>query len=315
MSKTEVLCIGLSCVDVLIKNTDLTTPFTGEAKAAEHVSLGIGGDAANEAVTLSKLGHSVRLMTGLGGDDTGRYIMGCLENSGVSCSGSSIVPDGDSPVNVIVIQKNGDRNFINSGTPKAADFEPRVSEIRDVEVVSFASLFMPPFTTCEHLLDAAKRAKEIGAATCLDVIVGVDARLEDYREALGYIDYVFPNEEEAAALTGKKDLYGMAGAFLDYGIGNVIIKTGKDGCYVRNREGDFRVPGYQVPHVTDTTGAGDNFAAGFISGLLQGKNLRECCRYACGVAGVAIQYQGACTGVRSREQVEDEIKKMEAGKD
>lgn len=311
MNKTEVLCIGLSCVDVLIKNVNLATPFTEEAKAAEYVSLGIGGDAANEAVVLSKLGHSVGIMTGLAEDDTGKYIMNYLENSGVDFSKSQVASEGESPVNVIIIQKNGDRNFINSGTPKAADFIPDSSDVENVKIVSLASLFMPPFTKCSNLLNVAKKAKEIGAVTCLDVIVGPDSKLDDYREALQYIDYVFPNEEEASLLTGRRKLYDMAQVFLDYGIKNVIIKTGKEGCYVRNREEFYNVPGYVVHNVADTTGAGDNFAAGFISGLLQGKSLKDSCRYACGVAGVAIQYQGGCTGVQSRRQVEEMIKRME----
>lgn len=311
MNKTEVLCVGLSCVDVLIKEVDLAAPFEGETKAAGCVSLGIGGDAANEAVVLSKLGHSVQIMTGLAWDHTGGYIMKYLEDSHVDCSRLQIASTGNSPVNVIVIQNNGDRNFINSGIPEAADFMPDLSRIEGVKVVSLASLFTPPFTDPKKVQATAQKAKEAGAITCMDVIVSPDSRLEDYKDAFPYIDYIFPNREEAVLLTGEKELYDMAGVFLDYGVKNVIIKTGKDGCYVRNRDGYDVVPGYTVPRVVDTTGAGDNFAAGFISGLLQGKSLKECSRYACGIAGVSIQYQGGCTGIQSRRQAEEEMRKME----
>lgn len=234
-----------------------------------------------------------------------------LEDSCVDCSKLQISSEGDSPVNVIVIQKNGDRNFINSGIPEAADFTPDPGQIEGVKVVSFASLFTPPFTDAGKVLATARKAKEAGAITCMDVIVRPDSRLEDYREAFRYIDYIFPNREEAELLTGRHELFDMAGVFLDYGVKNVIIKIGKDGCYVRNQDGADIVPGYMVPDVVDTTGAGDNFAAGFISGLLQEKSLKECCRYACGIAGVSIRYQGGCTGVQSRQQAEEEIRRME----
>ncbi|MDR1438947.1 MAG: PfkB family carbohydrate kinase, partial [Clostridiales bacterium] len=92
-------------------------------------------------------------------------------------------------------------------------------------------------------------------------------------------------------------------AFLDCGIGNVIVKTGKSGCFFKSRKESFAMPAYDVPAV-DTTGAGDNFASGFIAALLDGKDHMECCRYGHAVAGVSVQTVGANTGVRSREQVE-----------
>lgn len=311
MEKKDVLCIGIACMDVLIKNVDLASPFTGEAKPAEHVSVGVGGDAANEAVVLSRLGHSVQIMCRTADDDAGHFIRGYLQKNKVDLSLSSVAEEGESSINVIVIQENGDRNFINSGIPKAVCFTPDINKMENVKVVSLASLFLPPFADRESVLQTARRAKEIKAFTCLDVIVSEDSRLEEYKEALGYVDYVFPNREEAALLTGKTELEAMADVFLGYGVKNVIIKTGKKGCFVKNKKECFFVPGYPVAQVVDTTGAGDNFAAGFISALVEGKELRDACRYACGVAGVAIQFQGACGGVKSREQVAALLKEME----
>lgn len=311
MEKAEVLCIGIACMDVLIKNVDLSVPFDSETKPAEHVTAGIGGDAANESIILSRLGHRVKIMCGIGQDGVGQFIRSTLVHNGVDLEPSVISGEGESAVNVIVIQKNGDRNFINSGVPKAACFQPDLEKIKAVKVVSLASLFLPPFTDADSLLQTARRAKEIGAAVCLDVVVSKGASLEPYKAALQYVDYIFPNREEARELTGETKLEEMADVLLGYGIQNVIIKTGKDGCYVKNGEGSFLVPGYKVNQVIDTTGAGDNFAAGLISGILQKMPLRAACRYACGIAGVSIQSQGACSGVKSRKQAAEMINKME----
>lgn len=311
MKKAEVLCIGIACMDVLIKNVDIRSPFVSETKYAEKISAGIGGDAANESIILSRLGHNVQIMCGIGKDDVGNFIRNVLEKNGVDLTPSVIAEEGDSALNVIVIQENGDRNFINSGVPEAACFQPDVEKIEGVKVVSLASLFLPPFTDADSLLMAAKKAKEIGAVVCLDVVVSEDSALRPYQEALSYVDFIFPNREEAEQLTGKTKLEDMADVLLGYGIQNVIIKIGKDGCFVKNKDGSYIVPGYTVAHVTDTTGAGDNFAAGLISGILQEMKLPDACRYACGVAGVSIQSQGACSGVKSREQVEAQILNME----
>lgn len=310
MGKADVLCIGIACMDVLIKNVDLASPFVSETKSAEQVSVSIGGDAANESIILSRLGHNVQIMCGIGQDDVGSFIRNVLEKNGVDLTPAVVSEEGDSAVNVIVIRENGERNFINSGIPKAACFQPDIDKIEGVKVVSLASLFLPPFTDTDSLLAAARKAKETGAVVCLDVVVSEGSSLEPYKEALPYVDFVFPNREEAEQLTGKSDLEEMADALLGYGIQNAIIKIGKDGCFVKNKGGSYIVPGYTVENVADTTGAGDNFAAGLISGILQKMELQDACRYACKVAGVSIQAQGACNGVKSRKQVEEQFIKM-----
>lgn len=306
----EVLCIGIACMDVLVKNVDLSTPFLNETKSAEQVRVGIGGDAANESIILSRLGHSVQVMCGIGRDNVGKFIENTFMENNVDLTPTIVSDDGESAVNVIMIQKNGERNFINSGVPKAACFKPDIEKIQGVKVVSLASLFLPPFVDAQYLLMTAKKAKEIGAIVCLDVVVSEDSSFEPYKDALQYVDYVFPNKEEAVKLTGKQELEEMTDVLLGYGIKNVIIKIGKDGCFVKNKDGSYVVPGFHVDQVVDTTGAGDNFAAGLISGILQNKNLKDACKYACGVAGVSIQAQGACSGVKSRAQVEDAIEMM-----
>ena len=124
----------------------------------------------------------------------------------------------------------------------------------------------------------------------------------------------FPNYAEAAAITGKKDLEEIAGTLLDCGVRNVIIKIGKRGCFIKNQEETFIVPAFADTQCLDTTGAGDNFASGFICGLLEGKGLRECAAFANCTASLSVESVGATTGVRDREQVEaryQEYLKME----
>ena len=73
---------------------------------------------------------------------------------------------------------------------------------------------------------------------------------------------------------------------------------------MKNGAERFIVPGYPRSNCIDTTGAGDNFASGFICGLLEGKSLKECAELANCAASVAVEAVGATDGVRSREQVD-----------
>jgi sugar/nucleoside kinase (ribokinase family) len=99
------------------------------------------------------------------------------------------------------------------------------------------------------------------------------------------------------------DLEEISEILLDAGVKHVVIKTGKDGCYIRSSTECHCVPSYSKANRVDTTGAGDNFAAGFIVGILDGLSLLECGQFANGVASVSIQTVGATTGVQNRQQV------------
>ena len=86
---------------------------------------------------------------------------------------------------------------------------------------------------------------------------------------------------------------------------NVILKIGKRGCLVKNAHEQFITPCYPRATVVDTTGAGDNFASGFLSFIMEGKSLLEASRFANCTASLAIEKVGATAGVGSRAQAEE----------
>ena len=133
--------------------------------------------------------------------------------------------------------------------------------------------------------------------------------LDDIAGALQYVDYFFPNYDEACLMTGEKDEAKVADKLFSYGIKNVVMKIGTRGCYIRNKDGVMIVPACKGITAVDTIGAGDNFASGFIAALLQGKDIKECGEYANCTAAIAVQHPGATSGVQNRQMVEDMLKK------
>ena len=130
-----------------------------------------------------------------------------------------------------------------------------------------------------------------------------ELQLEEIADILPLIDYIFPNEKEASYYSGisleedgktpLSDKYRkMADVFRGYGIRNVIIKAGADGCYVSGEEGTFHLPALPV-EVVDSTGAGDNFVAGFLSGILRGEGLTACAERGRRQAAICISRMGA----------------------
>ena len=134
-------------------------------------------------------------------------------------------------------------------------------------------------------------------------------KLEDITEALSYVDYFFPNFEEASEMTGETDEAKVADKLYACGVKNVIMKIGKRGCYIRNADGAMIVPACKGVTAIDTIGAGDNFASGFITGLLEGKDIRECAIYANCTAAVSVQYVGATGGVTDKAIVDKMLAK------
>ena len=271
---------------------------------AESVVTCVGGDATNQSMVLSRLGVRSRLITGLGDDEAAVFLREIIARAGVDVSQIITVPNEATFITAVIIAPDGQRNFIHIDPSLYCSFEPD-AEVMKARIVSFASMMIPPFTDVERVTRIARRAKENGSILVADVLPFNEMlRFEDYRPVTPYIDFIFPNESEGKFLTGRDDLDGVADYLLDMGVKNVVIKIGKRGCFLKNRDTRAEVPTFDSP-VLDTTGAGDNFASGFMLALLEGSPLIECCRVANAVASVAVGSLGANTGVKNRAQIEE----------
>ena len=153
-----------------------------------------------------------------------------------------------------------------------------------------------------------RQPQEVGGGGTLKN-VPENERLPDIQEALQYLDYLFPNYEEAKAVSGLSEPDEIADAFLDCGVSCMVIKMGKDGCFIKTKEQRLVIPAYPHTRCIDTTGAGDNFAAGFLYALSEHMALADCGRFANMTASLAVESLGACTGVRSLSQVMERFRK------
>lgn len=257
----------------------------------------------NEAIGISRLGHSVKLLCGLGEDHAAAVIEDRARKEGINITHVYHGKEGKTHISIPMVHADGEKTIVATGPYAAPFYKPDISLITPAKVVSLASLFRDPFNDLDTLLAVCRKAKENGSIICADVKLNDGKKtFEDIREALPYLDYVFPNEGEARNFTGREDLMEAADVMLEYGIGHAVIKTGKDGCIAKSREETLLIPSYPV-EVVDTTGAGDNFAAGFISALVEGKDFRGCCEYAVATGAVAVQTVGGNTAIKNKEQV------------
>ena len=300
-----VICTGMSTLDIPITGFD-SFGSSFENMTVDSIGMTIGGDAANEAAALTALGIQTKLYTAFSDDNASHAIRMILDSFGIDYSMSPVCPGSASYVSLPVIRHDAERVFI---TPKpgnpAIEFEPDPDLLSGAAVVTLGSLFTPPYGAQEAAVRVAKRAKANGSVVCADL--NYEPSQGSYRVFRGlwpYVDYFFPNRAEGEALTGGRTPEEIAGILLDAGVGNVIVKIGREGCFFMNGTESFIVPPHLIDPL-DSTGAGDSFCAGFITGLLEGKDHRECCRYANAAAALCIGHLGASGGIRSRAHLQE----------
>lgn len=306
MTMYDVTVIGPSVIDIL------AAPFDPDALAkgkrdVDQIRMSFGGDALNESVVLSRLGKKVQLLSKIGADQAGRSIRKHLEKEKVSTE-HVIVEEGlNTSVNIALVDADGGRKFLmdpHSSQRKLGleDVLPMLDQM--APIVSFASIFISPCFTIEKIEKLFSRIKAAGKTLVCDVTRPKNGEtFEDLKVLFPYIDFFVPNDEEIFLLTGEKDPRRNVQMLVDAGVGTAIVKIGKDGCLVGNKDGIIQVPALAGVKCVDTTGAGDTFAAALIAGLVEGRSIADCAKLGCAAASCSIEQVGATDGVRSMEQV------------
>ncbi|MCI9604432.1 MAG: sugar kinase [Ruminococcus sp.] len=291
--KLDAICVGAAIVDIPLQpvNRDM---FEIESFPLQQISMTIGGDAINEATIMSRLGHKIGLMSMVGRDAVGNFIIEHCEKNGIDYSGIRVREGIDTSINVGLVTADGERTFVtnrNGSLWKMTIDDVDLSRLKEARLLSLASIFNNPLLDCPALVKIFKEAKAQDMIICADMIKArLGETLDDIKEALGYVDYFFPNYDEACLMTEETELEKIADRFLDCGIQHVVIKTGKKGCYIKSQDGSvLEVPAMKGITAIDTIGAGDNFASGFITAILEGKSLKECAEFANVTASISVQ--------------------------
>lgn len=309
MSSVDVVVMGAAITDVLLQPVDRGI-FDIDSYPINQIRMTIGGDAINEATIINRLGHATALQSMVGDDAAGAFILRHCEREGIDASGVSVDPSIDTSINVGLVAADGERTFVtnrNGSLWKTTTAAFDVSKLAGAKLLSYASFFNNPLVTGADLVPIFQEAKQQGLIITADMInPRLGETLDDIREALGYLDWFFPNRAEAAGLTGKESLSDIAQTFLDCGVKNVVIKNGSHGCFVKNADTEFEVDAIHGTQAIDTTGAGDNFVSGFITAILDGMPIEKCACFANATGSLSVRAVGATTGVQNHQMVDDE---------
>lgn len=298
--RNKIMVIGAAILDVLVSPAEKEVFETGSSPA-EDIRISFGGDAMNEASVLASLGKKVYLETVMGNDAEGKMIRSRCEELDIELHEKVSREEMRTGVNVVLVQRNGERNFLTNRNGslrklKLEDIKRPYPE--DIRILCFASIFVFPEIGNKELVEIFRQAKKQKMIVCADMTKRKKGEtVEDIAEALSYVDYLIPNEEEVFLLTGEKNMEAAAEVLHQAGVKYVIIKCGSRGCYVSSKDRKMQIPAVEGVRPVDTTGAGDSFAAGFIYGLSEGWSLEACARFGNECGARAVRQMGATTWI------------------
>jgi len=306
VKKIDVICVGAAIVDIPLQPVSKNI-FDVESYPLNKITMTIGGDAINEATIISRLGYKVALMSRVGKDVVGDFIISACKKDKIDYSSIHVDPDIDTSINVGLVTEDGERTFVtnrNGSLWRTTIDDVDFSRFPTAKLLSLASIFNNPLIDGTALVKIFQVARASNMIICADMIKSrLGEGLEDIRKALSYLDYFFPNYDEACLITEKTDIDDIADVFLGCGVKNIVIKTGKKGCFIKNSRERYIVSAYKNVKAIDTIGAGDNFVAGFIAAILDGLPLEDCGKFANVTASISVEHVGATIGVQSRQQV------------
>ncbi len=302
----EVACVGILCADVLSKPVD-RLPEKGKLDLIDELQLQIGGCASNAAIDLARIGIKTVVVGKIGNDGFGKYIQDTLKSEKVDVSGLKVDGTVATSASVVTISGDGERSILHclGSNAKFAFEDINLDIIKNSKILFIAGTFlMPQFdgSGAERLL---KIAKKYGILCCMDTAWDSTGQwMKKVECCLQYLDWFMPSYEEARELSGKVDPSDIAQDFISRGTKNVVIKLGEQGCYVRPQNGNgFYSPAFNNIKVMDTSGAGDSFCAGFLTGLVKGWELRKTARFANAVGAHCVMEIGTTSGIKTMKEI------------
>ena len=297
----------------------------------------VGGSPTNIAIGVSRLGMSSAILTAVGTDRTGDFVLRYLQNEGVD---TSFVPRIDGKLTSLAllgVQPPDDfpLSFYRDDpadiylTPADVDAVD-VSTVRAIEVSGNA---LARGTCVEAVRRLLRTAAEAGVTVYMDVDLRPSEWFDasDYgvaiRSVLGEVDVLIGTEEEffaafmprpEAVMAGEPvppgllpELAATVSGLLDERPGVIVTKRGPKGATIESPAGSIDVPGFPV-EVVNTVGAGDSFAAGLIRSRLDGHGWEASAQFANACGAITVTRHGCASALPTLRDVEEFLDRFAA---
>ncbi len=299
----KILILGDINVDVLGR---LLAPLqVGGDSTSSALEIHLGGVGANTTLALARWKAPVRLLGATGRDWFADFALGMLEGEGVDVSCVQRVDRAATGLMFIAVDPDGQRTIFGS---RGANAEVTLPPHADAYWEGVTALHLVGYTLLSssgakavHRLLA--EARDRGVWISLDVGNAPSRQApQAILQAARELDILIAAFDEAAALTGQRELGDAFKALEQTGARHVVVKLGQKGCWFREQGDLLNAPAFPV-QATDTTGAGDAFTAALLRARLSGWPWPEAAVLANAAGGLTTSVVGAGEQVAETSEI------------
>ncbi|MFO1305712.1 MAG: ribokinase [Burkholderiales bacterium] len=300
--RDHIVVVGSSNMDLVVRAPRLPSP--GETLAGSDFRTIPGGKGANQAVAAARLGGRVSLVGAVGDDAFGATLREGLERDGIDVS--HVRTASATPTGIAIITVGGDgANTIVLAPGANAALSPASIDACAPMIAGAAMLVCQleiPLATVAHAVRLAADARTPVLLNPAPAIALPDDLLRD-------VDYLVPNETEAALLGGARvadpgSAREAARALRARGPRHVIVTLGALGVWLESEQDSDHLAAPVVSAV-DTTAAGDTFIGGFAASLAAGADVRTAIAFGQRAAALSVTRAGAQTSIPYRSEVDN----------
>jgi sugar/nucleoside kinase (ribokinase family) len=304
----DCLLCGSCVADILVRPVPLGVPIGfGLLLHAEPIEVVTGGIVSNSGIAMARLGMKTAAFSYVGRDDFGAVVRRRLEDAGMDCSLLLTHPTAATSTTAVLIDPSSERSFAHCvGAPKLIDKALLLGHLdafarSRMMLIGYYSL-MPNLDP--ELPEVLAAIRKTGCQTAMDT-AGDGGAMQPLDRILPHLDVYVPSHNEATHQTGETDPRKIIEAYRACGAPGLLgVKLGTKGALLSPAAGQYvEIPCIKPPNpVVDTTGAGDSFFAGLLTGLLKGYDAASAGRLAAATGAFCVTDYGATAGLKGFEE-------------
>jgi len=317
----DIFTIGDATVDTILQIDDATLncdikehecqicfTYADKIPVAGGVQT-VGGNAVNVAVGTSKLGLSTGIITEVGDDMNGRFIIDTLDKHSITTTKVRVQRGKDTRY-AIILNYKGERTILSYHARRtyATLSLPRT---RAIYYTSLGNTF----ESIQNKIAVYKKKYPRTLLACNPGSYQLSKGLTSFKKILPLTDILFVNKEEAMHILGKEKnppshIAVLLNGLHRVGVQTVVITDGLQGSYASNGTNHYHMPRFKVTSVS-RTGAGDAYASAFLAAILLQKDITEAMQWGTANSAGVVQKFGGTEGVLSRRNIQAIIKKFD----
>lgn len=301
MPVPTLLCLGEALIE-----------FNQIDKNNNIYAKGFGGDTSNTAIAAARQGLNVGYISAVGEDEFGKDLLGLWQQETVDCRYVRRHPNAPTGLYFIHHDDHGHRFSY-----RRKDSAASLMQVNDLPLDAIADAKMLHVSgisqaisdnACEAVFAAIAHAKAHQTLVTYDTnlrlaLWDLDKARQIIHQTIAQVDCLLPSYDDVVVLTKLKTPEKIIDYYLELGAKNILLKLGRDGVLVANREKRQRLDAYSVDAV-DATGAGDTFAGAFLAAFNESQNIFSAAHYANAAAALSTTAFGAVASIPYRNHVE-----------